>query len=478
MGQGAIDYIGVKGGLDINGIIEDYYVYAGENVSAGDFVEFINGISNSKTETSSITQLTFISGSTTAGDETRALLLSSGKVLVIYYSQYLYGIVCTVNGTTITYGTAKQISTQSNGSNYYASIKLIEVSNNKIFITYDYNASNYCYLYGIVCNISGTTITVGTAKQLSTTRQTARSVSLELLGNGKVFLIHSYGTAIQLYGMICTISGTSISTGTDTALATTSYTGGANSSVLLPSGNIFIAHVYGSDGYLYGMVCTISGTTITKGTDTQIETTVNAGSYISTSLLENGNVFVAHSYSNDYHLYGIVCTISEMTITKGTDTALYKYKYSGQEGISIASIPNNKVVVLHSSGYTTANNSYYQYYVICSIAETVITKGTNTVLDSSKAYNGQGGSILTLSNGTIFVAHSHYDSSYGFNTYAQIYGVNDTTNLLTNRVVLTEYETQVRPATSLPCVGVAKSSGEGGNSTAHKDVVSVYVNEV
>ena len=44
MGQGAIDYIGVKGGLDINGIIESYYVYAGENISAGDFVEFVNGV--------------------------------------------------------------------------------------------------------------------------------------------------------------------------------------------------------------------------------------------------------------------------------------------------------------------------------------------------------------------------------------------------------------------------------------------------
>ena len=44
MGQGALDYIGVKGGLDINGIIQGYYVYAGENISAGDFVEFVNGV--------------------------------------------------------------------------------------------------------------------------------------------------------------------------------------------------------------------------------------------------------------------------------------------------------------------------------------------------------------------------------------------------------------------------------------------------
>lgn len=56
MGQSAIDYIGVKGGLDINGVIESYYVYAGENVNAGDFVEFIEGIAD-KTSTTYETQV-------------------------------------------------------------------------------------------------------------------------------------------------------------------------------------------------------------------------------------------------------------------------------------------------------------------------------------------------------------------------------------------------------------------------------------
>lgn len=51
MGIGAIDYIGVKGGLDINGIIEDYYVYAGEKVEKGDFVELLTGSNGAETET-------------------------------------------------------------------------------------------------------------------------------------------------------------------------------------------------------------------------------------------------------------------------------------------------------------------------------------------------------------------------------------------------------------------------------------------
>ena len=39
MGLGALEKRSEN--FNINGIIEDYYVYAGENISAGNFVEFV-----------------------------------------------------------------------------------------------------------------------------------------------------------------------------------------------------------------------------------------------------------------------------------------------------------------------------------------------------------------------------------------------------------------------------------------------------
>lgn len=51
MGIGALDYQGVKSGLKINGATQSYYVAAGEKVSTGDFVEFVNGIHGGATET-------------------------------------------------------------------------------------------------------------------------------------------------------------------------------------------------------------------------------------------------------------------------------------------------------------------------------------------------------------------------------------------------------------------------------------------
>lgn len=38
-------------GMKINGIIEDYYVYAGERVKKGDFVELLVGSNGEETET-------------------------------------------------------------------------------------------------------------------------------------------------------------------------------------------------------------------------------------------------------------------------------------------------------------------------------------------------------------------------------------------------------------------------------------------
>ena len=40
-----------KKGFEINGIIQDYYVYAGETVKKGDFVELLTGSNGAETET-------------------------------------------------------------------------------------------------------------------------------------------------------------------------------------------------------------------------------------------------------------------------------------------------------------------------------------------------------------------------------------------------------------------------------------------
>ena len=174
-------------GFKINGIIEDYYAYAGENISAGDFVEFINGVASQTIETSS----------------------------------------------------AKEISNQK----YSAySTSAVALDNNRVFIAHCIDSSNY-YLYGIVCTIDGATVTAGTDTQLSAESLAGYTISTVLLKDGKVFIAHDYGEGNHyLYGMVCTINGTTITAGTDTSIYASSYGGYRISTELLPSGEVFIAH--------------------------------------------------------------------------------------------------------------------------------------------------------------------------------------------------------------------------------------------
>lgn len=330
-------------GLKINGIIEDYYVYAGENISAGDFVEFVKGIASGTIETSVDTAI---------GEETYAgynvisvCKLSENKVFIAHGNDSgnskLYGIVCVIDGATITCGTDTLLSSTSY-SGYH--ISAVVLSDNKVFIAHS-QGSDY-YLYGMVCTISGTTIAAGTDTQLSSTTYTGRAISLDKITPNKVFISHENDS--DLYGMVCSISDTSISAGTDTHIF--NYTTTTDSSTLtLATDRVLVIGINNTTDYkMFGVICDISGTTITLNTPK----IMNSDSYTgwqTTPVLLGETIFVAHSHTqNKYYLYaqmfGIVdnqpsaqVTIAEYEtqVRKATTSDIYGVaKTSGRGGDS------------------------------------------------------------------------------------------------------------------------------------------------
>ena len=450
-----------KGGTSINGIIKDYYVFAKGRVEAGDLVEYVNGVAG-KTDYGESVDTSIIGSSNAAKTCVSALKIDENRVFLTYcYTSSgdnygLRGIIATVDGATITKGTSIQID--STGGCEACSAVLLPDGN--IFVAYDDGSSEH-YLYARILAVEGTTLSYKAIKQLSTASGTAHRISTVLLPNGNVFIAHSYGglSNTALYGLVCTISGTTITMGTDTELGSKSnYAGYAISTCLLPNGNVFIAHSYSSNYYLYGMVVSISGTTITKGTDTALVSSTKAGYVVSAVTLINGNVFIAHSYSASMYLYKMVVSISGTTITKGTDLTLGPA--NDGHAISTCLLPNGNVFV--ASSYDT------DYYLRGRIVSGAGTELSYSTLIKSK-YAGSKISSLLLNNGTIFIAHSD-SSSYYLN--AQIWGV-DENNTLTNRIIADEYETQVRKVTTGLFDGVAKTSGVGGDDTGHNEVVKV-----
>ena len=185
-----------KGGMSINGIIKDYYAYAGENISAGDLVEYVNGVAG-KTELGT-SEDTIINNTTT-------------------YTSY--------------------------------AVSAVVLDENRVFIAHSYDDTYH--LYGIVCMINGNTITCGTDTELSSIPHSGSTISVKLLPNGNVFIAHRYSTSYTLYGMVVSIDGTTITKRVgDTTLVNATDAGFQISTELLSNGTIFIAHSYGSDRYL------------------------------------------------------------------------------------------------------------------------------------------------------------------------------------------------------------------------------------
>ena len=222
-------------------------------------------------------------------------------------------------------------------------------------------------------------------------------------------------------------------------------------------------HIHSTYHYLESMVCSVSGTTITTSTATQLSTTSNSGYAISTALLENNKVFVSHRIGS-YTLYGMICAINGTTITKGTDT-LIKQDTNTATVISYSSaltLPSGKILVVYKY------NGHYLYSVICSVSNTTITLLNSKQL-SDDTYSGYLAEAILLNN-KIIVSHSMNSNYY---LYAQIFCEDEINNVLTNEIVDVNYEQQVTLATEPSFDGIALSSGVGGDDTGHNEQVKI-----
>ncbi len=395
-----------KAGLRLNGIIESYVAGSG-GINAGDFTKHVNGGYGSVHKISSL-----------YGHHMSAVALDSTRVFVAYTDgdAHLWGIVCTISGTGITTGTEIEINAA-----YYAgyAISAILLDSTHVFIAH----GNYT-LYSVICTISGTTITIGPIKTIDDSPPEAIALSAVKLTETKVFIAYSYynssvENSFKLYGVVCTVSGTNIISGLNTVINSSDYSGNFISATALSSTSVFIHHSSFNGTYAYNhvVVCTISGATITAGTDVR-GTTIPAIDHnntvaLSAVTLDPTHVFIAHTSNADQHfLASNVCTVSGTTISIGPNYYISNIENSGLS-FSVLALDASNVVVYHHAPSSTAT----LYYVNVGISGTSISVGTDTLLvnDSHAAANNPSAAVVG-SFGTIFVAFPYSSST-------DIYGI-------------------------------------------------------
>ena len=151
-------------------------------------------------------------------DAASVILLEANKVFIAHRygnTNYLYGTIVTIDGTTMT-PVATQLSEVSYSA--FSSPSAILLETNKVFIAHSYISSQY--LYGTIVTIDGTTMTPVTTQLSALSTSCYYSPSSVLLEANKVFIAHSYNASNRyLYGTTVIISDTTI---TVTAISTVS----------------------------------------------------------------------------------------------------------------------------------------------------------------------------------------------------------------------------------------------------------------
>lgn len=338
------------GGLNIDGIVEKYRVAAGENVKAGDFVEFVNN------------EGTDMVGMHICRTAISAVALSEDKVFVAYLTSTdgnykIHGKICTINGTKINYGLDTVLKSYGN---VVQSISVTKLNENKIVISYilDFEGDSLSGLRLDVYNIDGTGISsdmVGFEYANAGTPGYS-TLSAVALDENRVFIAFTCrltsSTPYVLQGVIFKITA-------EINIGNVTYMGEVNSggtrklsAVAINANKVLIACGSQSDA-LHGIICSIDEMLISMETDTELNEDEASGYAISAVALSDNRVFIAHSGGinedgiHTNNLYGTLCSVDGVSINVINSVLLNSEIYAGSV-ISTILVGENKVLIAHS----------------------------------------------------------------------------------------------------------------------------------
>ena len=288
------------------------------NLTSENYIGMSGGVVNSETVTQALGSVVDI---TNTSPEYFALAFDedAGKVVVAYKlasaPQYGYAAVGTVSGMSITFGTPVAYTSSALASRSQGIV--FDSSNNKVVISYVRSSDNNGQ--AIVGTVSGDSISFGSATTFNTGTTTWVSSVFDT-SNNKVVISYSdggnsdYGTAI-----VGTVSGTSISFGTEVVFesAEATFSGSAFDSV---NNKVVLSYRDdGNSGKGTAIVGTVSGTSISFGTAAVFN---DASTYWTNATFDSTNgkaVVVYNDDGNSSYGTAVVGTVSGTDISFGSE---------------------------------------------------------------------------------------------------------------------------------------------------------------
>jgi len=295
--------------------------------------------------------------------------ISAGDVVVLNSD----GTVSTVTETTVSASRSSFTSSHYPRGTFdyaYASAAAYDENSGNVILIYQNNGNTGYATIGTVG--SGNTITFGTSLSMGT----VRTPSVVSIGGGK-FVVSYLDSSYRGVARVGTVSGTGVSLGTATTFS--SYAGQSTVPITYDANadKVVIMH-NNSSAYSSVIVGSVSGTSISFGTTVQLSTssmtTYNKCVYDPVS-----QKIAITSKPSGSTIYGVVGTVSGTSISLGTANSF------GTDGLQIKDgalnyDPTSQKIIF---AYSDDSNSNYGVMKVGSISGTTLSFGTGVVWKSS-----------------------------------------------------------------------------------------------
>jgi len=288
---------------------------------------------------------------------------SNNKVVISYKdgsdSDYGKAIVGTVSGTSISFGTAVTYNSSSSSSGKVS----FDSSNNKVLIHYSEGSS----AYGIVGTVSGTGISFGSEVQIINEQVTFEAQVFDSNANKTLVVYRRGDNNTSLNAKVATISGTSVSYGSEAELGqsgTVTAINNANDACFDPDNNKIAVFYSDKGNSAYGtvQVGTISGTSVSFGTAVVYNSadTPRVGVSYDTA---NNVIVVAYEIVNNGNGRVRTAAISGTSITFNDDSILFQSS-NGVDWLKSVYDPDQGKTVLVYRNEAQSNKGVAKVYTV------------------------------------------------------------------------------------------------------------------
>jgi hypothetical protein len=321
---------------------------------------------------------------------------NSNRVVFAYqdFSNSSYGtaVVGEVSGTSISYGSATVFASENPCTEFAATF---DSSNNKVIIAYrdSVNCGDV-----IVGTVSGTSISFGTKDEFSNQTPMYMSATFDTFTNQPVI---AYNEASSPDGRAFTaaVSGTSITAATPVVFSSNNARPGKDNGIAYDSSSNKVVIAYGDttqsdDGY--AVVGTVNGTTLTFGTPVQFESGAVAdySPQVSYNVAANKHVIAYTDTSNSNYGEYVIGTVSGTSISF-TSSATFESGGTNYLAITYDSNEEKTVVAFADTG----NSNYGKGIAIQPAYTSTNLTATNFLGISDEAISSAASGNITIKGG-------------------------------------------------------------------------------